>query len=68
MTQQVTVNWTVEQLLGEIAAMLVRLENGEAAHAHTMGYNIVGHTEFYKQARAEYQEMIEELEAERDSP
>lgn len=50
--------WTVEQLLGEIAGILVGLENGNETRAREMAELIVGDTEYHAQA---YQEYVEEF-------
>ncbi len=55
-------NWTVEQLLGEIAAILVRLENGRVEDAHFMAVVIVGGTMYHERARAEFAEEISLIE------
>lgn len=53
-------NWTVEQLLGEIAGILVSLENGNDKRAREMAELIVGDTDYHAHAFEEYVEEFGE--------
>ena len=55
--------WTVKQLLGEIAAILIRLENGKEDDARYMAEQIIGDTDYHAKAFEEYaEEHKEELD------
>lgn len=51
-------SWTVEQLLSQVADILVRLENDKADDAMELAGRIVGDTEYHARA---YQEYVEEF-------
>lgn len=55
-------NWTPEQLLGEIAGILVRLEEGRPNDALYMATVIVGGTMYHEAAKSEFAEEISLIE------